>query len=95
MTDKTKSQTFQKIIEQQDIKDILNQPNVTFKNNRGKDKQRHGGLTIKFFSDTKEKSSPIVVNDDLSQNEIFYDAVDNFDTEKISQIQTITKEVAT
>ncbi|MBP1525837.1 MAG: hypothetical protein H9Q67_04995, partial [Spiroplasma ixodetis] len=68
MTDKTKSKTFQKIIGQQDIIDILNQPNATFKNNKGKNKQRHGGLTIKFSNDidVNNKPSKVVVNGKLN-----------------------------
>ncbi len=48
MADKNKSEIFQKIIAQQDIKDILNQSNSTFKNKKGRKKERHGGLTFKF-----------------------------------------------
>lgn len=76
---KSKSKTYQQISTQQDIKDILNQPNFTFKNKKGEDKQRHGdGLTIKFFNN-------IDVNDKLI----------NSDKNEISLSQTITKEVVT
>lgn len=36
-----------------------------------------------------------LVNDELSDNEIFYDALDNIDTEKISPSQILTKEIGT
>ncbi|WP_342276301.1 hypothetical protein [Spiroplasma endosymbiont of Nebria brevicollis] len=86
MTDKNKSQIFQQITKQQDIKDILNQPNATFKNNREKDKQRHGGLTIKFSTNTNYKQSKVVINDKLS----------NSDTDRIFiDFKSNTKEVAT
>ncbi len=85
MTDKTKSQTYNFLIENKSIEDIKKQPNATFK-----EKNRHGGITYKLIeiNNTNNQS----VNDDLSENEIFYDAVDdlnNISTEEIFQFHTI------
>ncbi len=72
MADKNKSEIFQKITTQQDIKDILNQSNSTFKNKKGRKKERHGGLTFKFnkINTTNNQLTSIVINDNLSKNNI-------------------------
>ncbi|BET39621.1 hypothetical protein [Spiroplasma ixodetis] len=87
MTDKTKSQTFQQITEQQDIKNIFEQPNITLKNNKGIFKERHNGLTVKFSTYSNEEEPPkVVINNKLNHsdtNEIFIDS------------KSTTKEIAT
>lgn len=86
MTDKTKSQTFQQITEQQDIKNIFEHPNITLKNNKGIFKERHNGLTIKFSTYSNEEPPKVVINNKLNHsdtNEIFIDS------------KSTTKEVAT
>lgn len=88
MTDKTKSQTYNFISENMSIEDILNESNTTFK-----EKSRHGGKTFKIIEKDNANHQPF--NDDLSENELFYDALDNIDTEKISPTQILTKEIAT
>lgn len=88
MTDKTKSKTYNFLSENKSIEDILKQPNTTLK-----EKRRHGGSTFKLIEKNYANHQP--VNDDISENEIFYDALDNIDTEKISPSQILTKEIWT
>jgi len=83
---KIKSQTFQQITTQQDIKNIFEQPNITLKNNKGFFKERHNGLTGKFSTYSNEESSKVVINNKLN----------HFDTDEIFiDSKSITKEVAT
>ncbi|WP_342253258.1 hypothetical protein [Spiroplasma endosymbiont of Zeiraphera isertana] len=90
MTDKTRLQTYNFLLENKSIEDILNQPNATFKNKNGNDKQRHGGLTIKFSNDidVKDKPSKVVVNDKLKNNIIS-------DINEVSVTEILTKEIGT
>lgn len=90
MTDKTKLQTFQKIIRQQDVKDMLNQSNISLKNNKGIFKARHGGLTIKF-NGNKENGNDDNLTSEISKDEI----LDNFYENESLPTQIKTKEVAT
>ncbi|MBP1528766.1 MAG: hypothetical protein H9Q65_05955, partial [Spiroplasma ixodetis] len=85
MTNKTKSKTYNFLSENKSIEDIKNQPNTTLK-----EKSRHGGKTFKLIEKKYANHQP--VNDDISENEIFYDALDNIDTEKISKLQSIIEE---
>ncbi|WP_342254826.1 hypothetical protein [Spiroplasma endosymbiont of Zeiraphera isertana] len=90
MTDKTRLQTYNFLLENKSIEDILNQPNATFKNKNVNDKQRHGGLTIKFSNDidVKDKPSKVVVNDKLKNNIIS-------DINEVSVTEILTKEIGT
>ncbi|WP_342261569.1 hypothetical protein [Spiroplasma endosymbiont of Notiophilus biguttatus] len=85
MTDKTKSQTYNFLSENKSIEDIKKQENIFVKEIKNK---RHGGKTIKFSNKTKKESLWVVVNDNLSENEIFYDALDHID---INGVETETK----
>ncbi|WP_339041366.1 hypothetical protein [Spiroplasma endosymbiont of Apeira syringaria] len=87
ITDKTKSQTYNFLSENKSIEDIKKQPTTT-----AKVKRRHGGKTFKLIQNNNTNKS---INDDLSENEIFYDDLDNIDTEKISTSQILTKEIGT
>lgn len=79
MADKTKSKTFQQITEQQDIKDILNQPNISLK-------ERHNGLTVKFSTYSDEEPLKVVINNKLNHSDTDEISIDSKST---------TKEVAT
>lgn len=72
MADKNKSEIFQKITTQQDIKDNLNQSNSTFKNKKGRKKERHGGLTFKFnkINTTNNQLTDVIINDNPSKSHI-------------------------
>ncbi|WP_338987475.1 hypothetical protein [Spiroplasma endosymbiont of Dasysyrphus albostriatus] len=92
MTDKTKSQTYNFLSENKSIEEIKKQENIDVI-----EKTRHGGKTFKIIEKNVNNQ---LVNDDLSENEIFYDSYDtvdnlnNISTEEISQFQTTIQEQA-
>lgn len=83
MADKKISKTYQQLVKQQDIKNVLDQPNTTLKNKKVVFKERHGGLTVKTSNDVLTVNEPI--------NETTSTVVDN----QSSQTQTVSTEVAT
>lgn len=89
--DKSKSQTYNFLIENKSIEDIKKQANIEVK-----EKSRHGGKTFKIIE--KNIANNQLINDDLSENEIFYDTYDTVDdlndilTEKISKLHTTIQE---
>ncbi|WP_339039509.1 hypothetical protein [Spiroplasma endosymbiont of Andrena trimmerana] len=72
MANKNKSEIFQKITAQKEMKDILNQSNSTFKNKKGRKKERHGGLTFKFnkINNTNNQLTDVIINDNPSKSHI-------------------------
>ncbi|WP_425380857.1 hypothetical protein [Spiroplasma endosymbiont of Polydrusus pterygomalis] len=87
MTDKTESQTYKNIVNN-NLENIFEQPNITLKNNKGIFKERHGGLTGKFNNNinVNDEPSKVVINDELN----------NSDTDGIFiDFNSNTKEVAT
>ncbi|MBP1525567.1 MAG: hypothetical protein H9Q65_03140 [Spiroplasma ixodetis] len=92
MTNKTKSQTYNFLSENKSIEEIKKQENIDVI-----EKTRHGGKTFKIIEKNVNNQ---LVNDDLSENEIFYDSYDtvdnlnNISTEEISQFQTTIQEQA-
>lgn len=71
MADKTKSQTFQQITTQQNIKDIVKDSQIRIKNKHGEYKSRHGGWTAKYINDldyTKEISQTDVIEEKSADN---------------------------
>lgn len=78
MTEKTKSKTYNFLSENKSIEDIKNQPNITFK-----EKRRHGGKTYKLIETYNANNQ--LVNDDISENEIFYDVVDDLNNIPINE----------
>ncbi|MBP1525248.1 MAG: hypothetical protein H9Q67_01885, partial [Spiroplasma ixodetis] len=89
MADKTKSKTYNFLLENKSIEKIKKQSNTTLK-----EKRRHGTVAYKLIEINNTNKS---VNDELSENEIFYDALDdlnNISRNEISQTQTIIQEQA-
>ncbi|WP_353305725.1 hypothetical protein [Spiroplasma ixodetis] len=90
MTSKTKSQTYNFLLENKSIEDIKKQTNINVKEIKNK---RHGGKTYRI-----DNANNRLINDKLSENEIFYDTYDtvfdwnNIYTEEISKSQTTIQE---
>ncbi|WP_342273431.1 hypothetical protein [Spiroplasma endosymbiont of Acasis viretata] len=84
---KTKSQTYNFLSENKNIEDIKKQANIEIRK-----KRRHGGKTFKLIVINNTNNQ--IINDDLSENEIFYDTYDTVDdlndilAEKILKLQT-------
>ncbi|WP_252320408.1 hypothetical protein [Spiroplasma endosymbiont of Lariophagus distinguendus] len=87
--DKTKSQTYDFLSKNKSIEDIKKVANIEIR-----EKNRHGGSAFKLVEKNNANHQPVNA-DPISENEIFYDAVEDLNTistEKISQTKTIIQE---